>query len=69
VAGRTKERVYGEYGIHELDPYEIDHPIPLELGSSNDIRNLWRESYDTQPWNSERMSSKIDFVIWSVRTR
>ncbi len=26
-------------------PYEIDHLISLELGGSNDIRNLWPEPY------------------------
>jgi hypothetical protein len=27
------------YGVH--DAYEVDHLIPLELGGSNSIRNLW----------------------------
>ena len=33
-------------------PCRIDHLIPLELGGSNDIKNLWTESYETQPWNA-----------------
>jgi hypothetical protein len=54
VDGKTKAMVYLEYGIrrHERGAYEIDHLISIELGGSNDIRNLWPESFDTQPWNA-----------------
>jgi len=54
VDGKTKATVYREYGIghHQAGAYEIDHLISLELGGSNDIRNLWPESFDTQPWNA-----------------
>ena len=31
---------------------ELDHLISLELGGSNDPKNLWPESYDSQPWNA-----------------
>lgn len=54
VDGKTKAQVYRAYGIqhHQSGAYEIDHLISLELGGSNDIRNLWPESFDTQPWNA-----------------
>lgn len=54
VDGKTKATVYREYGIghHQAGAYEIDHLISLELGGSNDIWNLWPESFDTQPWNA-----------------
>lgn len=54
VDGKTKARVYRAYGIrhHQSGAYEIDHLISLELGGSNDIRNLWPESFETQPWNA-----------------
>jgi hypothetical protein len=32
--------------------YEVDHLIPLSLGESNSIRNLWPQSTKTSPWNS-----------------
>jgi hypothetical protein len=30
----------------------VDHLISLELGGSNSIKNLWPQSYRTQPWNA-----------------
>lgn len=49
-----KKLVYWSYGIFFRQPreYEIDHLISLELGGSNSIRNLWPESYVTQPLNA-----------------
>jgi len=42
----TKRQVYERYGISpESKDCVIDHFIPLELGGSNDIKNLW-----PQPW-------------------
>lgn len=51
---QVKRQVYLEYGIlhHHPGEYEIDHLISLELGGSNSIRNLWPQSYETQPWNA-----------------
>ena len=49
-----KEQVYREYGITSRQPgeYEIDHIISLELGGSNSLRNLFPQSYQTQPLNA-----------------
>lgn len=48
VPQSVKDEVYAEYGIgsHRPGSYEVDHLISLELGGSNDIRNLWPEPYD-----------------------
>jgi hypothetical protein len=46
VSTATKEQVYAEYGVSYPRPtgaYEVDHFIPLEIGGSNDITNLWLE--------------------------
>ena len=53
VSEATKRAVFREY---KVDPksshFEIDHLISLELGGSNDIKNLWPQSYDTKPLNA-----------------
>ena len=47
VPDSEKRAVFAEYGIASHAPYsyEVDHLISLELGGSNDIRNLWPEPY------------------------
>jgi hypothetical protein len=46
-----KDQVYAEYGIyqHYAGQYEVDHLVPLELGGSNDIANLWPEASSPTP--------------------
>lgn len=51
-----KDQVYAEYGIYRHFPgeYEVDHLIPLELGGSNDIANLWPEAASPAPGFHEK---------------
>jgi hypothetical protein len=46
VPESEKLDVYHRYGVVDV-PYahEVDHLISLEIGGSNDIRNLWPEPY------------------------
>ena len=46
VPESEKLDVYRRYGVVDV-PYahEVDHLISLEIGGSNDIRNLWPEPY------------------------
>lgn len=55
VPSEIKKEVYAAYGIthREQGEFEVDHLISLELGGSNDIKNLWPESYLTEPWNAK----------------
>lgn len=48
VPNSIKAQVFKEYGMDNKNapcPCEIDHFISLELGGSNDIKNLWPEPY------------------------
>ncbi len=65
-----KRQVYAEYGImnHQPGDYEVDHLVSLELGGSNSIRNLWPQSYKTQPWNAhvkDQLENKLHEMICS----
>lgn len=70
VPQAIKEQAYRNYGITSRKPkeYEIDHLISLELGGSNSIRNLWPQSYITQPLNAhvkDELENKLHELICS----
>ena len=70
VPKAVKEQVYRIYGIisRKRGEYEVDHLISLELGGSNSIRNLWPESYITQPLNAhvkDKLENKLHELICS----
>ena len=50
VSTTTKKKVFQEYDIpySQHSNYEVDHIISLEIGGSNDISNLYPESYKIQ---------------------
>ena len=50
--------IMDEYGLapESRPEFEIDHLVPLELGGSDDLANLWPEPrFSIEPeWNAER---------------
>ena len=55
VTAAEKDAVYQEYGIPNVTgQHEVDHFISLELGGSNNIKNLWPEPYEPKPGAHEK---------------
>ena len=50
VAVASRGEVLIDPGRHAQ--FEVDHLVSRELGGADDVRNLWPESYVTQPWNA-----------------
>ncbi len=62
-------KVFAEYGItvHSGATYEVDHLIPLEIGGSNDIKNLWPEAASPTPGfhDKDRLENYLHRVVCS----
>lgn len=57
VSPAEKKQVYQEYNLaypQPLGSIEVDHLISLQLGGSNDIKNLWPEKADPKPGFHEK---------------
>lgn len=56
VPESEKKKVYAEYRVTEKKGVccEVDHLISLELGGSNDIKNLWPQPYLPKPGAHEK---------------
>lgn len=57
VSTKLRKQVFAEYGISYPQPrgaYEVDHLIPLAIGGSNDIANLFPEAADPPPGFHEK---------------
>lgn len=65
VSEKTKKAVFADYGIKPSGLFEIDHLISLELGGSNDIRNLWPQSYHTKS-NAHMKDALENRLHWLV---
>jgi hypothetical protein len=63
VPESEKRAVYLEYGITHHAPYsyEVDHIVSLELGGSNDIANLYPESYMIA--NGARVKDRLENAL------
>ncbi|MBV9169740.1 MAG: HNH endonuclease [Chloroflexi bacterium] len=56
VPAELSREVYAAYGVVErtAGEYEVDHLVPLEIGGSNDIANLWPQAAAPPPgWHEK----------------
>ncbi|MDE2098218.1 MAG: HNH endonuclease [Patescibacteria group bacterium] len=69
VPESVKRQVFIEYfGKVPEHPggYEIDHLVSLELGGSNDIKNLWPETLGPVQWNAitkDRLEDRMAALV------
>lgn len=55
VPESERKEVFERYHVtDEPGKYEVDHLISLELGGTNDIKNLWPEPYAPKPGAHEK---------------
>ncbi len=54
ISQERGQQVLLAYRLLNTDPgaYKIDHLIPLALGGSNNITNLWPLARNAEPWNA-----------------
>jgi hypothetical protein len=72
VPESEKRQVYAEYGIRSRSSgqYEVDHLIPLELGGSNSVRNLWPEAANPRPGfhEKDRLENTLHRLVCTSRS-
>jgi 5-methylcytosine-specific restriction endonuclease McrA len=69
VSDSLRAEVYRRYGLsgrHPFPEWEVDHRVPLELGGSNAIVNLWPE-HNPQP--KDRLEDRLHSQVCSGRLR
>jgi hypothetical protein len=68
VPTSEKRAVYASYGIHSHRPhqYEIDHLISLELGGSNEQKNLWPEPYPSA-YSKDSLENALHAAVCAKR--
>jgi hypothetical protein len=74
VSTATKRRVEVEYGLAPRSygvALEIDHIVPLELGGSNAIANLYPEKLDARPGyrTKDKLENKLHQLVCAGKMR
>lgn len=70
VPERERQEVFRRYGIAyqpRMPQWEIDHCVPIEIGGSNSISNLWPQSYITVPYSAHQKDKLENFMARRVK--
>lgn len=65
VPQKLRKAVFAEYSVPYPQPrgaFEVDHLVPLALGGSNDIANLWLEAAEPAPGFREK--DIVEIYLW-----
>ena len=65
-----RDQAFRNYGLepHQRSHYQLDHLIPLAIGGSNSVRNLWPQPYSATPWGAApKTDLRTDFGGSSAR--
>lgn len=65
VSTAEKRQVMQRYGLpaSELSKVEIDHYLSLEIGGSNDVRNLWPQYYEAASGQKDYLGAREKDVV------
>jgi hypothetical protein len=71
ITRAERAAVFAAYGVDLSQSwnYELDHLIPLELGGTSEVKNLWPEPR-TGEWNAgvkDRLENRVHALVCSGR--